>query len=486
LLSSWLKANFISGTSSFIENIFMLRRLGEVGDVDFDAKRKYSKKIVDKCDGLPLAIGTLARTLIKKEGVWIAVIQQLKKSMYESLDLVNASIKMSYDFLKLSKTKLCFLLYALFPEDHKVTIDALVGYTMGEDFLGDVEALREARGNLYLMETLFSVGMVCCDAEGRLNENSILLQGSAEQSGGQNVRFDLQKLTQFSFFPGQVVGIEGHNPKGYCLIVSKVVDSIPLTVSSDLELQSSKKLYLNNFLNFQQIVTAGPFTTTDNLLFQPLIELLAYASKKQPQLVMLLGPFVYSKHLEIKRGAIDKSFDDIFHVEILRRLQDYTEYMGSASQVILVPSIRDASHDFVFPLPTFDIDPSELHHQVKIGCRTLDILKHLSSEEISRISTDGTRDHMRRLVIHVLKQRMSCSSFRKFKMAMGFRCIAWVHKLLIGCFGVDDTESHDDVYIPVSLPDEERDEILEQVEAEESTQAKIEFKLEFGHVETEY
>lgn len=31
------------------------------------------------------------------------------------------------------------------------------------------------------------------------------------------------------------------------------------------------------------------------------------------------------------------------------QLQDYTEYMGSAARVILVPSIRDASHDFVFP-----------------------------------------------------------------------------------------------------------------------------------------
>lgn len=31
------------------------------------------------------------------------------------------------------------------------------------------------------------------------------------------------------------------------------------------------------------------------------------------------------------------------------QLQDYTQYMGSAVRVILVPSIRDANHDFVFP-----------------------------------------------------------------------------------------------------------------------------------------
>lgn len=31
------------------------------------------------------------------------------------------------------------------------------------------------------------------------------------------------------------------------------------------------------------------------------------------------------------------------------QIQDHVEYMGSAARVILVPSIRDASHDFVFP-----------------------------------------------------------------------------------------------------------------------------------------
>ena len=37
------------------------------------------------------------------------------------------------------------------------------------------------------------------------------------------------------------------------------------------------------------MVAAGPFTTTDNLLFEPLIELLAYARRKMPQLLILVG-----------------------------------------------------------------------------------------------------------------------------------------------------------------------------------------------------
>lgn len=34
------------------------------------------------------------------------------------------------------------------------------------------------------------------------------------------------------------------------------------------------------------------------------------------------------------------------------QLQDYVEYMGSEVRAILVPSIRDANHDFVLPQVT--------------------------------------------------------------------------------------------------------------------------------------
>ncbi|KAL5717740.1 hypothetical protein ACHQM5_010709 [Ranunculus cassubicifolius] len=279
-------------------------------------------------------------------------------------------------------------------------------------------------------KSLFSVGMICCDGEGRLNEKSVVLQGSVEHSGGQNVRLDLQKLTQYSFFPGQVVGIEGHNPSGHYLIPSKVVDSIPLSAPPDVELPPSKKQAMDQ--EFQPdhtssttetlslIIGTGPFTTTDNMLYQPLIELLAYATRKQPQLLMLLGPFVDSEHPEIKAATVDRTFDDIFREEVLTRLQDYVEYMGSAARVILVPSIRDASHDFVFPQPPFDLDTSVPKNQitcltnpgffsankVKIGCCTVDILKQLRGEEISRIPADApSRDRLGLVATHLLKQR---------------------------------------------------------------------------------
>ncbi|KAL9353140.1 hypothetical protein Peur_055820 [Populus x canadensis] len=277
---------------------------------------------------------------------------------------------------------------------------------------------------------IFAVGMICCDGEGRLNEKSIMLQSSVEHSGGRNVRLELHNLSQFSVFPGQIVGIEGQNPSGHCLIASKLVDSVPLSTTVavnqhptkkqalDLVVESTDSSYVQKEIS--ALIASGPFTTTDNLFFEPLAELLAYAGRKLPQLLVLMGPFVDSEHPEVKKGAVDRSFDELFCQEILRRLQDHVEYAGSNVRVILVPSIRDAQHDFVFPQPAFDIHLPNLEHQitgltnpgifeanqVKVGCCTVDILKQISGEEMSRNPTDGTpSDRMSRLANHIVSQR---------------------------------------------------------------------------------
>ncbi|WVZ88738.1 hypothetical protein U9M48_035222 [Paspalum notatum var. saurae] len=279
-------------------------------------------------------------------------------------------------------------------------------------------------------EKMFAVGLVACDGEGHLNEKSILLQGSVEHSRGQRVRLDLKDLDHFSLFPGQVVGIEGHNPSGHCFVASKLIDSIPVSVDS--QLPSAKKQAVDNESHqnsddvtlsraLSLVIAAGPYTTTDNLLFEPLQELLSYACRKQPQLLILMGPFIDSDHPDIKRGTVDQSFHDIFHFEILRKVQDFTQYLGNTVRVILVPSLRDAHHDFVFPQPPFDLNLLEdithqitclanpslfSSNQIHFGCCTVDILKQLSGEEISRKPPGGKPgDRIGRLATHILKQQ---------------------------------------------------------------------------------
>ncbi|KAI3728383.1 hypothetical protein L6452_17017 [Arctium lappa] len=273
-------------------------------------------------------------------------------------------------------------------------------------------------------KSIFAVGMICCEEEGRLKEKPIMLQSSVEHSGGQRVRLDLQKLGQFSLFPGQVVGVEGHNPSGHYLIATKIVDYVPLPVSVDDNFRQTKRQAVDQDnqpadssdipSDLSLIIASGPFTTTDNLFFEPLSELLAYAQRKQPQLLVLLGPFIDSEHPEIKKGTLNRTYDELFRLEVLRRLQDYVEYMGSAARVILVPSVRDAHHDYVFPQPAFDINLADLNHQitcitnpgmfsankVKVGCCSVDVLKQLSTDVVSR----GIKNRMTTLTNHLLSQ----------------------------------------------------------------------------------
>ncbi|KAH9305014.1 hypothetical protein KI387_009418, partial [Taxus chinensis] len=299
-------------------------------------------------------------------------------------------------------------------------------------------AAKEARSvsnhvALASQESVFVVGLVCCDGEGHLNDISILLEGSVEFSGGQRVKLDLHKLDGFSLFPGQVIGVEGNNPSGHCLVASRVVDSFPISYPlhlGDSDKPSAKRLAVDRNSQISSLpktpkaismlIAAGPFTTTDNLEFEPLIDLLAYARRKQPNLLLLMGPFIDSEHPQIKVGTVDRFFGQIFQEEVGARLRDYCEEMGPGVRVVLVPSTRDAHHDFVFPQPPFNMDDSEDPNQqitcvanpsffclneITIGCCTVDVLRHLSGEEISRIPEGNSNDRLARLATHVLSQR---------------------------------------------------------------------------------
>ena len=42
------------------------------------------------------------------------------------------------------------------------------------------------------------VGRICCDAEGRLNDQSVMLEGGIADSGGARVRLDLSQARKLA------------------------------------------------------------------------------------------------------------------------------------------------------------------------------------------------------------------------------------------------------------------------------------------------
>ena len=131
-------------------------------------------KVVKECKGLPIAIITIGNALIGKSlNDWKAAMHQLRKSRLVDIEGVDeeknayACLKWSYDQLK-RKTKLCFLLCSLFPEDYNIPIEELTGYAMGLEEDEDFHSLDEARSQVHA-------------AINSLKDSSLLLEGSEKE-----------------------------------------------------------------------------------------------------------------------------------------------------------------------------------------------------------------------------------------------------------------------------------------------------------------
>ncbi|KAG8502383.1 hypothetical protein CXB51_000458 [Gossypium anomalum] len=115
-----------------------------------------AKEVAKECKGLPVAIVTLAKALKGTKTVkgWEVARKKLERSrlmevgnIEEEEEEENAylCIKMSYEYLKKETTKRCFLLCALYPEDHSIDVKHLVRYAWGLELFGKADSIEEVR-----------------------------------------------------------------------------------------------------------------------------------------------------------------------------------------------------------------------------------------------------------------------------------------------------------------------------------------------------
>ncbi|KAK4576172.1 hypothetical protein RGQ29_026924 [Quercus rubra] len=127
-------------------------------------------EVVKECKGLPIAIITVGKALTGKSlNDWNVAMHQLRKSRLVDIEGVDedknayACLKWSFDQLK-RKTKLCFLLCSLFPEDYNIPIEELTRYMMGLEEDEDFHLLEDARCQVHA-------------AVNSLKDSSLLLEG---------------------------------------------------------------------------------------------------------------------------------------------------------------------------------------------------------------------------------------------------------------------------------------------------------------------
>jgi DNA polymerase alpha subunit B len=214
-------------------------------------------------------------------------------------------------------------------------------------------------------------GRLCCEAEGKMNAKSVMLEGSFKFSNGRRVMLDLSEVGNFSLFPGQIVLVEGINTSGKSIVVSKIIDGVkkPHLPVDSLKLDKFHKT--TDFQNNQPLevmVACGPFTTSDNLDYQPLDFLLQNVIRQKPDVLLLVGPFVDISQPTLSSGNViigsdvndqhSASFEMVFVEKIVRdNLQalfnSEDEYGVIPTHIVMVPSLLDGHHEFVFPQPPF-------------------------------------------------------------------------------------------------------------------------------------
>ncbi|KUF99183.1 Calcium-dependent protein kinase 2 [Phytophthora nicotianae] len=162
------------------------------------------------------------------------------------------------------------------------------------------------------------VGRIVCEAaEGKLNPSVVQVEGSRKTCGGQRVLLDLSAVPNFQIFPGKIVALKGVFPDTRSpLAVKRFLEPIPAppATSSPARIKEIQSEHGNPV----RVLTAcGPFTTTSNVDYLPLNDLLQIAIDQKPDVLILVGPFIDSMHSMFQDGLVKYdgmmlSFEEIF------------------------------------------------------------------------------------------------------------------------------------------------------------------------------
>jgi DNA polymerase alpha subunit B len=239
-------------------------------------------------------------------------------------------------------------------------------YSLSDDAFGDASVASQS-------ETV-AVGRIVSDSpEGKFNPSSVCLESSRMTGGGVRTPLRLDKISSFTFFPGQIVAVKGANSSGAYFQVHEVLEppNLPPASMPTSDLAAiAQRLGAGPMTVF---IASGPYTTQDNLEFEALEVLCTKAAEQQPDVVILTGPFIDSEHPLVRNGEFDLdeidtmndgTMEDLFRQKIARRIARIKN-----SMVLLIPSVRDAvSNHCAFPqeglkrkfLGLADVRPSPL------------------------------------------------------------------------------------------------------------------------------
>ena len=209
-------------------------------------------------------------------------------------------------------------------------------------------------------EAQFNVGRICNEAhEGKMNQTTILLEGSKVGSNGARINLDMGQLNNFTLFPGQIVGVKGVNTSGRKMIVKELTQGVDTTLikskTNDSLSEAENSTMTNKGMKILSVV--GPYTSGQDLEYQPLVDLFNFVLKEKPSVVIMMGPFVDLRQELLKNeDEVIIQFNDedpdtkrhvnyetLFAAKISQELEClYEEFPDLTTKFVLVPSLDDA------------------------------------------------------------------------------------------------------------------------------------------------
>ncbi|XP_058199399.1 probable disease resistance protein At4g27220 isoform X2 [Rhododendron vialii] len=143
-----------------------------VGDVvRLSAIKELAESIVKECNGLPLALKVVSGALRKEANVnvWSNFLRELRSPATSFIEDLNEKVfkvlKVSYNHLKNTQNKKCFLFCGLYPEDSNIKKLELIGYWKAEGILSPKLTWEEAhdKGEAILQALIDASLLEKCD-----------------------------------------------------------------------------------------------------------------------------------------------------------------------------------------------------------------------------------------------------------------------------------------------------------------------------------
>lgn len=275
-------------------------------------------------------------------------------------------------------------LFEMIPE--KANYQREVLYNLGKEFTDKVKFQDSQKVDRFSAvdaaspQVVHCIGRISTEGDSKLTPNSTVLIGT-DTDTVRRVSVNFSKCPSYAVFPGQSVYVTGLNPNGTMLYVEHVhaERDIGLPVFPQLEAP------------LDVVIASGPFTAQDNLKYASLEKLLAFCQNNNPDLLLLVGPFVDEANTQTKE--LNEGYDAFFEKmvgDVMARLKE----SSVNTKVVMVSSQDDLNSSGSFPThplvtsvnnPNLKMlsDPCQFSVDgITFALTATDVLTHLNDTEL--------------------------------------------------------------------------------------------------------